>query len=239
MVSVVPRLAPGSTFAEGESFDELVQRHERFSAEEARPLLQQLFSALAVAHAAGVVHRDLKPENVRVAGEGDALRVKVLDFGIAKDFGVDTMSGTGSPLWTAPEQAREGYQPQPSADVWALGLLTFFALAGVPYFGGRDAKTHELWGRDPKAHETALPEGFDAWFERAVSREPGARFRDASEAWQELAPLLVPRAERTERTERGRPTFVVQRPAALLTLVILSCIAMGLTIFWLLRSARI
>lgn len=262
-------------FAEGESLQELVERRERLAPAIARRVLEQLFAALATAHASHIVHRDLKPENVRVAGEGEELRVKVLDFGIAKHFGVDTFSGTapglGTPLWTAPEQAHEGYAPRPSSDVWALGLLTFYALTGVPYWRNAAPRASmadlalelikgELVTASARVHEldleVDLPPGFDAWFARAVVREPEARFTDAAQAWQALDPLLValplratnvsgggagapPTHATTSERSSQRRAVVLARPAVFLSFVILSCVAMGLTIYWLLRSARI
>jgi eukaryotic-like serine/threonine-protein kinase len=245
-------------YAKGPNLDELVrgQSHHGLPLAAARQLLEQLFSALAAAHERGIVHRDLKPDNVRVSGDADAgFRMKVLDFGIAKDFGVGTLSGTtpglGAPLWTAPEQAREGYRPVPSADVWSLGLLTFFVLTGRLYW--RNAEEHasmadlaiELVKGDLEPATTrlsrlsagrdgeppGLPPGFDAWFARAVSRDPDQRFADARVAWAELAPLF-------EAPSPDRPALRV-RPAGFLTAVILSCVAMGLVIYWLLRSMRV
>jgi serine/threonine protein kinase len=241
--------------AEGDSLQELVERRGRLPPADAKRVLGQLFAALAAAHAGHIVHRDLKPENVRVAGEGAELRVKVLDFGIAKDFGVDTLSGTapglGTPLWTAPEQTREGYAPRPSADVWALGLLTFYALTGAPYWRNAAPRASmadlaielikgELVSASERVAELGLeaelPPGFDAWFTRAVVREPEARFADAAQAWQALEPLLAPPSH---ETAKDRAAVVLPRPAVFLSFVILSCVAMGFTIYWLLRSARI
>jgi eukaryotic-like serine/threonine-protein kinase len=238
-------------FAAGQSLSELVRERGGLDLRSAAPLLEQLFSALSEAHAANIVHRDLKPENIRVASEGEKLSVKVLDFGIAKDFGADTLSGTapglGTPLWTAPEQSRAGYRPVPSDDVWALGLLTFFVLTGALYWRNAGERASmadlamELIKSDivpatERATElgvaSALPAGFDRWFERAVQREPARRFRDAAEAWRELEPLLARRAA------SGRPSVVV-RPGAFVTFVILSVVAAGLCIYWLLRSMRI
>ncbi len=174
----------------------------------ARTVLEQLCHGVASAHAAGVVHRDLKPENVfitssRRAGEG--VLVKVLDFGIAKlsaEASSTSTAAMGSPLWMSPEQTTR-VPVTSAADVWAIGLIAYQALTGEFYWRAstEDSTLAELLrelvleplaaaseragGRAPR-----LPPGFDAWFAKCVDREPSRRFRDASEAWKALRPVL-------------------------------------------------
>lgn len=254
-------------FAPGVGLDQLLRARGRLPLALSRKLLGQAFEAIAAAHAQGIVHRDLKPDNVRVAGDGDDLNLKVLDFGIAKDVSAGTLSrttpGLGTPLWAAPELSRDDRAPAPSADVWSLGLLSFFTLTGAQYWrhSGEHASladlAMELLRGDIAAPslrsrelglQIDLPPGFDAWFERAVNRDPGARFASAAEAWAALEPLLseprvvpMPSEPRvvpvaTKPSDRPAP---VARSGVLLTAVILSCIAAGLAIYWLLRSMRI
>ncbi|MCA9598997.1 MAG: protein kinase [Myxococcales bacterium] len=172
-------------------------------------IFRPLCHALGAAHAAGVVHRDIKPENVFLARAHSAdtsVHVKVLDFGIAKLVAEANDASTatiGTPLWMAPEQSDPRAMITPAADVWALGLLAFRLLTGCHYFRAandpqgslqavmREALVEPLIAASARAGEygASVPPGFDAWFSRAVDREPSQRFRTASEALFELERL--------------------------------------------------
>src|SRR5262249_12520046 len=97
----------------------------------------QLASALAAAHAQGVVHRDLKPSNVFLC-DWRIDRVKLLDYGIARLVGASSLTATGSvvgtPAYMPPEQARGDRALDARADVYALGALLFHCLTGRPPF---------------------------------------------------------------------------------------------------------
>src|SRR5690606_13231898 len=111
---------------EGTSLDALIRERGPLPLDRAAEVLGQIGAGLAAAHEAGVVHRDLKPENVFVSIQRDAsraLRVKILDFGIAKVLAEATAStplpvGVGTPRWMAPEQT-ESASVSPATDVWA------------------------------------------------------------------------------------------------------------------------
>ncbi len=85
----------------------------------------QVASALAAAHAKGLVHRDVTPANVMLSRTG----VKVVDFGIAAVAGERDTSVLGTPSYLAPEQ-RAGGPAQAATDVYALGLLLYHATTG-------------------------------------------------------------------------------------------------------------
>jgi len=100
---------------------------------------EQISSALARAHEAGVIHRDLKPENVLLldpapnASEPSADRVKLTDFGIAKIVDAPALTFSeqmfGTPGYIAPEYV-EGTKPDGRADLFSLGVLLYEAIAG-------------------------------------------------------------------------------------------------------------
>ncbi len=201
---------------------------------ELREITEQLFHAVSAAHRAGIVHRDLKPENIFLADarrQGIAHDVKVLDFGIAKMLRVDaaaTAAGLGTPMWTAPEQGAPGHGIEPSADVWALGLIVFRLFTGQIYWrhmqpssSAVDIAQEIIEGKIDKPSQRAaelgslvvLPPAFDAWFARTVCRNPKKRFADAGQAYEELARAMgeMPMFDRrsVRRSQPLHPALVV------------------------------
>ncbi|HET7546079.1 MAG TPA: SUMF1/EgtB/PvdO family nonheme iron enzyme [Polyangiaceae bacterium] len=200
-------------YLEGRTLDVTMERFGVPGATDASVLLEQLFHALSCAHDARVVHRDLKPENVllaRAETPGLPFTIKVLDFGIAKFLGAGEARVTSSlrtVLWGAPEQAILGSPIGPEADVWALGLLTFWLITGESYWHAerdlvaivKEIAVDSLCSAGARARELGTPEPlppeFDVWFSRAVARAPHERFPHAREAWRALSAIRLPWAK--------------------------------------------
>ncbi len=107
------------------------------SVEEVAALGTQIASAIAVAHASGIVHRDIKPGNILITDSGVA---KITDFGIARAVGDVTITQTGmfagTPAYLAPEVAR-GSDPTSASDVFSFGATLYDAVEGGPPFPER------------------------------------------------------------------------------------------------------
>ena len=116
----------------------------RLSVDVAQHIAWQLASALSAAHAASIIHRDLKPSNIMLVPDAimpGGIRVKILDFGIAKlgergGSRPDTRTGSvlGTPAYMAPEQCIGAEHIDGKADVYALGIILFEVLCGEPPF---------------------------------------------------------------------------------------------------------
>jgi predicted Ser/Thr protein kinase len=174
-------------------------------------IILDVLDALAAAHAAGITHRDLKPDNIIVEPSG---RAKVLDFGIAKVArsapGVAAKTRTGStigtPEYMSPEQVSGG-EADPRADLYAVGVVLYEALAGErPYAGASDFELMRAHLEAPiprlRAARPAVPPALEAVVTRALAKAPGDRFPDAAAMARALtdAAASVPAGERTRFT---------------------------------------
>ena len=151
---------------------------------EAIQLAAQVADGLAHAHARGVIHRDIKPSNVMRTNDGV---VKILDFGLAKVLGADSMTVTGvsigTPGFMSPEQVRS--EPVDArSDVWAVGVMLYALLAGRSPFEADNlaATTYAIL----EGHPTPLreifprvPDGLQEILDRCMAKDPSERYPDA------------------------------------------------------------
>jgi eukaryotic-like serine/threonine-protein kinase len=147
--------------------------------------LEEAARALDAAHREGVVHRDVKPANLMLDGEG---HVHVADFGIASSAGMESLTMTGTVLGTAgylsPEQA-QGDRASAASDRYALAIVAWELLTGGRPFESESATA------EAAAHVNApipaissagdFPPELDRVFERALAKDPAARYPTARE----------------------------------------------------------
>ncbi len=190
-------------------------------------ILAQIGDALAYSHGRGVVHRDVKPENVMVLREGSAVRVRVMDFGLATTDASSPITQAGMLIGTlayfSPEQiasrAMDG-----RADVYALGTVAYECLAGEPPFTG-DLHTllYRISHEPPRALASLgvdVPDELDALLLRSLEKDAARRPQTAAEVAETFRrcrdgldteglarPVLGPRG-RARATRTSGPLFV-------------------------------
>jgi eukaryotic-like serine/threonine-protein kinase len=162
----------------------------------------QIAEALAAAHAHGVVHGDVKPENVIVQTDG---RVKLLDFGIARQVARETLAVTrqetapvdsnivGTLAYMAPEQLR-GVDPDARADLFSLGVVLYELTAGYRPFPGPTATalmTQVLNEAPPPLAKLAplAPAELVRIVHKLLEKQPESRYQSARELQVDLTNL--------------------------------------------------
>ena len=190
-----------------QSLDQVLTVQGRLPVARVCAIGQQLLSALAAAHTAGVLHRDVKPSNVLIANSkvGDTWeeRAVLTDFGIAQFEGDPRLTQTGmvmgSPGFTAPERIRGG-DATPASDLWSLGATIYAAVEGRGPFeqrGGAITTMSAIINEDaPVApHAAQLAPLIAALLRRDPSTRPSAA--SAARLFAQVLPQLTDAAEVT------------------------------------------
>jgi serine/threonine-protein kinase len=209
---IVPLLTAGEAgtlpyfimpFVAGESLRARVAREGELPVSESVRILRDIASALAYAHARGVVHRDVKPDNVLLSG-GVAV---VTDFGVAKavsassdphSSGITSLGvALGTPMYMAPEQATASPQIDHRADLYALGTVAYEILTGLPPFAGRtpQAVLAAQVVEDPQPVERrrpAVPPTLATLVNECLAKRPADRPQSAAEVMQVLDAVATP-----------------------------------------------
>jgi len=183
----------------GESLDKLLSKGDRkLPLKTALQLALELAEALDCAHRQGVVHRDLKPANILMTEDGHG---KIADFGVAKlNLANHTLAGRalGTPAYMSPEQLN-GDAVDGRSDLFSLGVILYTVLTGHRPFQGNSAVTvsFKVVNRDPipaSVLDAELPEGLDSIIERAMAKNPAARYQSGAEMAQDIQNLQAGRA---------------------------------------------
>ncbi len=163
-------------------------------------LMRQVAGALEEAHGVGLIHRDVKPANIILCRRGGAPDVaKVVDFGLVRDLsagGAATLSGidlvTGTPLYLSPEAIRAPEAVDGRSDIYALGAVGYYLLAGRDVFSGAtvvEVCAHHLHTR-PEPPSVALgrplPADLEILLLACLEKDPARRPQTAGELQEEL-----------------------------------------------------
>ncbi|MCC6994851.1 MAG: serine/threonine protein kinase [Deltaproteobacteria bacterium] len=205
--------ADGSAFIamellEGESLGARLKRERVLAPDLVVAIMRQVASAVGAAHDKGIVHRDLKPDNIFLVPDRDApfhVRIKILDFGIAKlhtsegggavgAVGSMTRTGAmlGTPYYMSPEQCRGAGQVDARSDIYAVGCIMYEMLAGrPPHLGegvGEVIAAHiYVAPTDLAALAPHVPPTLAAIVMRLLSKSPADRPRTLDEVSAALA----------------------------------------------------
>lgn len=176
------------------------ERGGRIKPDRLLQLFRPVVDTLEMAHAQGVFHRNLKPSNVFIVDRDHGGGTRLLDFGLAKVKGsleltADDMVG-GTPSYIAPEVWSGKFaEVDARADVYGLGMILFRTLAGRLPFATQSKVEIMVWaqrGERPRltSHRPDLGAAIDAWVEKALAADPGARFGSVRALWTPLEAIL-------------------------------------------------
>jgi eukaryotic-like serine/threonine-protein kinase len=189
-------------YVEGESLSARLAR-ERVPLEQVRAIGRQLASALAAAHAQGVIHRDLKPANIHIAADGT---IKVLDFGVAKlsahpagasgAITEHTVAGNpGTPIYMSPEQLF-GQPIDHRSDIYSAGVILYQLATGRRPYDEMNAVALAVamkTAAPPPANAVnpEVPRDLSDVIAKMLEQDPARRFESARDVEAVLAPTMM------------------------------------------------
>ena len=183
-------------FLEGMDLQRFVEKFGPQPAERVVFVLKQVCYSLAEAHARKIIHRDIKPSNIFLTRRGGLYDfVKVLDFGLAKQVQQEGQLGNitnkgaffGTPRYVAPESVYGTEKVDHRVDIYNLGAVAYWLLAGLPLFASSSdvelivdhVKT--IPQRPSQISEIAIPAALEDFVMKCLEKSPDARYQSASE----------------------------------------------------------
>jgi serine/threonine protein kinase len=182
-------------YVRGRTLKQEIQRRGRLSATQALQVGVETAEALDFCHRRRIVHRDIKPDNIMINDEG---RVKVMDFGVAKDPDATTRTqagiAIGTPKYMSPEQAQGLPSIDGRSDVYSLGCVLFEMVTGrVPFDGDQSLAIAMAHVREPpprpREYLASIHPGVEAAILQCLRKKPEDRFQSAAELAKRLEAL--------------------------------------------------
>jgi serine/threonine-protein kinase len=183
-------------FVNGDPLDKLISSGKQLSLIDKLTIIEQVCSALGYAHQRGIIHRDIKPANVMV--QPNPVHAKIVDFGIARIQSAKQsgLTRTGNVIGTihyiAPERLK-GQHFDGRSDIFATGIMLYLLLTGQLPFTGEDMAVAQKLVNEPHPPLTTwlsnYPRALDSIIDRALAKDPEARYASAEEFAADLHSL--------------------------------------------------
>lgn len=182
-------------FIDGTDLKKYIEIQGRVSPEKSIHIMDQVLSAVALAHKNRIIHRDIKPQNILIDNQD---RIKITDFGIAVALSETSITQTntllGSVHYLSPEQAR-GSMATSKSDIYALGVVLYELLSGAVPFDGESAVSIALKHfQEPmpsiREKHPEIPQSLENVILKATAKEPLDRYATCEEMMADLDTCL-------------------------------------------------
>lgn len=219
-------------FVEGGSLEDWYKKLGKFEIGDALHAVITIARALEHAHEQGLIHRDIKPDNILLTKKGV---IKVADLGLAKgsddNLGLTkTGTGAGTPLYMAPEQARDAKHVDGRCDIYALGVMLYSFLTGQAPFQGTtlveviEAKEKGKF-KPIRSFNAEAPERVDLIVDKMLAKDVKHRYATCTEVVDELEALGLAndrlsfidsgaQASAASKSAASKPSAPTKSPAA-------------------------
>ena len=193
-------------YVDGPDLKEYIRQNAPLDLHEVIRIMDQILSAVALAHKHNVIHRDLKPQNILMDKRGN---IKIADFGIAVALNQSSVTQTnsvmGSVHYMSPEQTRGGLVTKQS-DIYSLGIILYELITGtVPFNGDTPVSIALKHAQEPipsiRKKDQSVPQALENVVLKATAKDPRDRYATAQAMQADLDSSLDP-----ERADE--PVFV-------------------------------
>lgn len=184
-------------YVDGPDLKEYIRANSPLNLGNIIKIMDQILSAMSLAHKHNVIHRDLKPQNILMDKHGN---IKIADFGIAvalnQNSVTQTNSAIGSVHYMSPEQTRGGLVTKQS-DIYSLGIILYELITGNVPFNGDSAVSIALkHAQEPipsiRKQDPNIPQPLENVVSKATAKDPRDRYNSAKEMKDDLDTSLEP-----------------------------------------------
>ena len=184
-------------YVDGPDLKEYIRQNAPLDLHEVIRIMDQILSAVALAHKHNVIHRDLKPQNILMDKRGN---IKIADFGIAVALNQSSVTQTnsvmGSVHYMSPEQTRGGLVTKQS-DIYSLGIILYELITGtVPFNGDTPVSIALKHAQEPipsiRKKDQSVPQALENVVLKATAKDPRDRYATAQAMQADLDSSLDP-----------------------------------------------